>query len=101
MNILVRIKLVPLKFRPYWINLNAVGLGLINPSPALAIAMMTGWLGGQIWIRFNRAAHEKYMYAIAGGFISGVGVAGIIKAIMVLGGVKDGTVQWGCNKDIC
>ncbi|KAG0208267.1 hypothetical protein BGX33_006367 [Mortierella sp. NVP41] len=38
-NIIVRIKLVPQKFRPYWINLNAVGLGLINPSPALAMAI--------------------------------------------------------------
>ncbi|KAG0259008.1 hypothetical protein BG011_002871 [Mortierella polycephala] len=100
-NILIRIKLIPEKFRPYWINLNAVGLGLINPSPALAIAMLTGWAGGQIWIRFNRAAHEKYMYSVAGGFISGVGVAGIIKAILVLGGVEDATVKWACNEDIC
>ncbi|KAI8356431.1 OPT oligopeptide transporter protein-domain-containing protein [Mortierella sp. GBAus27b] len=100
-NILVRIKLIPPQYRPYWINLNAVGLGLINPSPALAMAMLTGWAGGQIWMRFNRQAHEKYMYAIAGGFISGVGVAGIIKAIMVLGGVKSGTVTWACNEDIC
>lgn len=41
------------------------------------------------------------MYSVAGGFISGVGVAGIIKAILVLGGVKAGTVLWACNKDIC
>ncbi|KAG0006576.1 hypothetical protein BGZ65_006434 [Modicella reniformis] len=74
-NILVRIKLIPPKFRPYWINFNAVGLGLINPSPALAITMLTGWIGDQIWMRFNRVANERYMYAIAGGFISGVGVA--------------------------
>ncbi|KAF9578450.1 hypothetical protein BGW38_005737, partial [Lunasporangiospora selenospora] len=94
-NILIRIKLVPETWRPYWLNLNAVGLGLINPSPALAMAMLIGWCAGQVWIRINRAAHEKYMYSIAGGFISGVGVAGIIKAIMVLSGVKAGTVTFG------
>ncbi|GJJ76309.1 hypothetical protein EMPS_08668 [Entomortierella parvispora] len=100
-NILFRIKFVPAKYRPYWINLNAVGLGMINPSPALALAMLTGWAGGQIWMKINRAAHEKYMYSVAGGFISGVGVAGIIKAIMVLGGVKGGSVLWACTDDIC
>ncbi|KAG0370115.1 hypothetical protein BGZ54_007643 [Gamsiella multidivaricata] len=100
-NIVIRIKLVPEKVRPYWINLNAVGLGMINPSPALALAMLTGWVGGQIWVRINRVAHEKLMYSVAGGFISGVGVAGIIKAIMVLGGVQSGTVKWACNSDIC
>ncbi|KAF9934535.1 hypothetical protein FBU30_001676 [Linnemannia zychae] len=100
-NILIRIKLIPPKFRPYWINLNAVGLGLINPSPALALAMLTGWAGGRIWNHINKIAHEKYMYSVAGGFISGVGVAGIIKAILVLGGVPAGTVTWACNEDIC
>ncbi|KAG0310188.1 hypothetical protein BGZ97_012734 [Linnemannia gamsii] len=100
-NILIRIKLVPQKWRPYWINLNAVGLGLINPSPALAMAMLTGWAGGRIWVYINKVAHEKYMYSVAGGFISGVGVAGIIKAILVLGGVKAGTVTWGCDEHIC
>ncbi|KAK5817053.1 OPT oligopeptide transporter protein-domain-containing protein [Linnemannia elongata] len=100
-NILIRIKLVPQKWRPYWINLNAVGLGLINPSPALAMAMLTGWAGGRIWVQINKVAHEKYMYSVAGGFISGVGVAGIIKAILVLGGIKAGTVLWACNDDIC
>ncbi|KAF9366499.1 hypothetical protein BGX34_001937 [Mortierella sp. NVP85] len=101
LNIMIRIKLVPAQYRPYWINLNAVGLGLINPSPALAMAMMTGFVAGQIWMRVNRAGHEKFMYAIAGGMISGVGVAGIIKAIMVLGGVKGGDVTWGCTEEIC
>ncbi|KAF9175366.1 hypothetical protein BGX20_006251 [Mortierella sp. AD010] len=100
-NILVRIKLIPQKYRPYWINLNAVGLGMINPSPALALAMVTGWVGGQIWMRVNRIGHEKLMYSVAGGFISGVGVAGIIKALLVLSKIKDGSVRWACNDDIC
>ncbi|KAG0039326.1 hypothetical protein BGZ82_008774 [Podila clonocystis] len=100
-NILFRIKFVPEKIRPYWINLNAVGLGLINPSPALAMAMLTGWAAGRIWIKISQQSHEKYMYSIAGGFISGVGVAGIIKALLVLGKVEDGSVHWGCTPDIC
>lgn len=100
-NILFRIKLVPEKIRPYWINLNAVGLGLINPSPALAMAMLTGWAAGRIWIKISQQSHEKYMYSVAGGFISGVGVAGIIKALLVLGKVEDGSVHWGCSPDIC
>ncbi|KAG0345693.1 hypothetical protein BG004_003288 [Podila humilis] len=100
-NILIRIKLVPEKWRPYWLNLNAVGLGLINPSPALALAMLTGWAVGCIWVKLSEKTHEKYMYSVAGGFISGVGVAGIVKALLVLGKVEDGTVKWGCNDDIC
>ncbi|KAK3844378.1 MAG: OPT oligopeptide transporter protein-domain-containing protein [Linnemannia gamsii] len=100
-NILIRIKLVPKSWHPYWLNLNAVGLGLINPNPALAMAMLTGWAGGRLWIHINKVAHEKYMYSVAGGFISGVGVAGIIKAILVLGGVAAGTVRWGCTDELC
>ncbi|KAF9379032.1 hypothetical protein CPB97_009204 [Podila verticillata] len=100
-NLLIRIKLVPQKFRPYWINLNAVGLGLINPSPALAMAMLTGWAAGRIWIKISQSSHEKYMYSIAGGFISGVGVAGIVKALLVLGKVPAGSVTWACTDDIC
>ncbi|KAF9298977.1 hypothetical protein BGZ74_009147 [Mortierella antarctica] len=100
-NILFRIKCVPEKIRPYWINLNAVGLGLINPSPALAMAMLTGWAAGRIWVKISQQSHEKHMYSVAGGFISGVGVAGIIKALLVLGSVKGGSVTWGCIDGEC
>ncbi|KAF9166840.1 hypothetical protein DFQ26_006690 [Actinomortierella ambigua] len=98
-NIIVRVKFVPERFRPYWLNLNAVGLGLINPSPAIPLAMLTGWTAGKIWARFSSKTYEKYMYSVAGGFIAGVGVAGILKAFMTLGGVKSGQVRVGCGYD--
>ncbi|KAG0226299.1 hypothetical protein BGW41_004230 [Actinomortierella wolfii] len=98
-NILIRIKLVPERLRPYWINLNAVGLGFINPSPAIPIAMLTGWTAGKLWARFSAKTHEKFMYSVAGGFIAGVGVAGIIKAFLTLSGVQSGQITAGCGHD--
>ncbi|KAF9969323.1 hypothetical protein BGZ73_008353 [Actinomortierella ambigua] len=102
-NIIIRVKFVPERFRSYWINLNAVGLGLINPSPAIPLAMLTGWAAGKLWARFGAKTYEKYMYSVAGGFIAGVGVAGIIKAFMTLGGVKAGQVLVGCGyeEELC
>ncbi|KAF9971403.1 hypothetical protein BGZ73_005652 [Actinomortierella ambigua] len=94
--ILIRVKFIPEKWRPYWINMNAIGIGFINSSPTIPIAMAIGWTIGVIWKRVSASTHEKFMYAIAAGLISGVGVAGIIKAFLTLSDVPATTVTWGC-----
>ncbi|KAF9908043.1 hypothetical protein EC991_010287 [Linnemannia zychae] len=96
-NIVFRVKFLPDRFKPYWINLNAVGLGFINPSPAIPIAMCIGWTSGQIWKRTSPKTHERLMYSISAGFIAGVGIAGLINAAMTIGGVSGGVVKVGCG----
>ncbi|KAG0377664.1 hypothetical protein BGX24_005697 [Mortierella sp. AD032] len=96
-NIIVRVKFLPDRFKPYWINLNAVGLGFINPQPAIPIAMFVGWLGGQVWKRTSPKTHERLMYSVSAGLIAGVGIAGLVKAAMTIGGVKAAPVVIGCG----
>lgn len=98
-NIIVRVKFVPDRLKPYWINLNAVGLGFINPSPAIPVAMLIGWTSGQIWKRTSPKSHERLMYSISAGLIAGVGIAGLVNAAMTIGGVKGGAVLVGCGPE--
>ncbi|KAF9384645.1 hypothetical protein CPB97_005489 [Podila verticillata] len=98
LNVVIRVKFVPAAWKPYWLNLNAVGLGFIAPSPAIPIAMATGWIAGQIWIRVSKRSHEKLMYSVSAGFIAGIGIAGLIKAAMTIAGVKEGSVTFGTPK---
>ncbi|KAF9918417.1 hypothetical protein FBU30_000214 [Linnemannia zychae] len=97
LNIIIRVKFLPDRIKPYWINLNAVGLGFINPSPAIPVAMCIGWLGGFIWKRTSPRTHERLMYSISAGLIAGVGIAGLINAAMTIGGVKGGVIHAGCG----
>ncbi|KAF9167288.1 hypothetical protein DFQ26_005104 [Actinomortierella ambigua] len=94
--IIIRVKFLPERFRPYWINMNAVGIGFINSSPSIPVAMALSWTVGYFWKRYSPRTHEKFMYAIAAGLISGVGVSGIIKAFLTLADVPPSTVTWGC-----
>ncbi|KAF9153537.1 hypothetical protein BGX21_010265 [Mortierella sp. AD011] len=96
-NVVIRVKVIPQSWKPYWINLNAVGLGFINPSPAIAIAMLVGWTAGTIWKRIGIQSHERLMYSVSAGLIAGVGIAGLINASMTIAGVKDGPVKAGCG----
>ncbi|KAG0281813.1 hypothetical protein BGZ95_009750 [Linnemannia exigua] len=96
-NVVVRVKFLPERFKPYWINLNAVGLGFINPSPAIPVAMLIGWTSGQIWKRTSPKTHERLMYSISAGLIAGVGIAGLVNAAMTIAGVKAGVVKVGCG----
>ncbi|KAG0323615.1 hypothetical protein BGZ99_002670 [Dissophora globulifera] len=96
-NVIVRVKFVPEAWKPYWINLNAVGLGLINPSPAIPVAMLIGWSAGQIWKRTSSATHERLMYSISAGLIAGVGISGLLNAALTIGGVKEGPIKTGCG----
>ncbi|KAG0347698.1 hypothetical protein BG004_007181 [Podila humilis] len=95
LNVVIRVKFVPDAWKPYWINLNAVGLGFISPTPAIPVSMLAGWTAGQIWIRTSRRSHERLMYSVSAGLIAGVGIAGLIKAAMKLGGVVEAPITWG------
>ncbi|KAF9080857.1 hypothetical protein BGX23_001587 [Mortierella sp. AD031] len=98
-NVVVRVKFVPDRLKPYWINLNAVGLGFINPSLAIPIAMLIGWTAGQIWKRTSPKTHERLMYSISAGLIAGVGIAGLVNAAMTIGNVQAGVVTVECGLD--
>ncbi|GJJ70470.1 hypothetical protein EMPS_02819 [Entomortierella parvispora] len=98
-NVIIRVKFVPVHIRPYWLNLNAIGLGFINPSPAIPIAMAVGWISGQIWKRVNKSSHENMMYSVAAGLIAGVGIAGLANAALTISGVNGGLVRVGCGDD--
>ncbi|KAG0206002.1 hypothetical protein BGX28_002504 [Mortierella sp. GBA30] len=102
-NIIIRVKFLPDSWKPYWINLNAVGLGFISPSPNIPIAMLVGYTVGQIWKRTSKASHERLMYSISAGMIAGIGIAGLINAAMTIGGVKGKQVIAGCGPegDLC
>ncbi|KAF9404745.1 hypothetical protein BGZ94_003973 [Podila epigama] len=95
LNVIARVKFVPDAWKPYWPNLNAVGLGFIAPSPSIPIAMLVGWVAGQIWIRVNKRSHERLMYSVSAGLIAGIGIAGLIKAAMTIGDVPDSTIKTG------
>ncbi|KAG0043203.1 hypothetical protein BGZ83_011710 [Gryganskiella cystojenkinii] len=102
LNVFIRVKFVPDWLKPYWLNLNAVGLGFINPSPAIPTAMAVGWIAGQVWKRVNKASHENMMYSVSAGLIAGVGIAGLLNAAMTIAGVKGGVVTVGCGGgDLC
>ncbi|KAG0251796.1 hypothetical protein BG011_007369 [Mortierella polycephala] len=96
-NVVVRVKFLPDSWKPYWINLNALGLGFINPSPAIPVAMAVGWTAGAIWKRFGSNSHQRLMYSVSAGLIAGVGIAGLINAAMTIGGVDGSVVKVGCG----
>ncbi|KAF9114453.1 hypothetical protein BGX27_010764 [Mortierella sp. AM989] len=100
-NVVLRVKFVPQSWKPYWINLNAVGLGFINPSPKIAVAMLLGWAAGAIWKRRNVKSHERLMYSVSAGLIAGMGIAGLVKAALTIGGLEKGLVGVGCEGDLC
>jgi len=50
LNVAIHVKYVPAAWKPCWLNLNAIGLGYIAPSPAMPIAMACGWIAGCIWL---------------------------------------------------
>lgn len=103
LNVIIRVKFVPDNWKPYWINLNAVGLGFINTSPAVPVAMLVGFVATNVWRRLSAKSHERLMYSISAGLISGVGIAGLVTAAFTIGGVPDKLVLAGCGEggDLC
>lgn len=99
LSVIIRVKFVPEAWRPYWPNMNAFGLGFINVGVNLPCCMLTGWVAGQLWLKFGKASHGRLMYSVSAGLISGIGIAGVIKAAFTVGGVKGKNVLIGCGPE--
>ncbi|KAG0075684.1 hypothetical protein BGZ93_001113 [Podila epicladia] len=99
LNVVVRVKFVPDAWKPYWPNLNAFGLGFVNTGPNTPCCMLIGWVAGQLWLKFGKASHGRLMYSVSAGLISGIGIAGVIKAALTIADVKGKNVIIGCGLD--
>ncbi|KAF9431821.1 hypothetical protein BGZ76_011662 [Entomortierella beljakovae] len=97
LNVYVRVKLLPDSWKPYWPNLNAMGIGFINPTTYLTFAFALGWTVGAIWKKINFKHHERLMYSVAGGLIAGAGIGGLITAALTIGQVPGANVLVGCG----
>ncbi|KAF9146475.1 hypothetical protein BG015_011580 [Linnemannia schmuckeri] len=99
LNVIVRVKFVPDAWKPYWPNLNAFGLGFVNTGPNTPCCMLIGWVAGRLWLKFGKASHGRLMYSVSAGLISGIGIAGVIKAALTIGEVPGKNVLIGCGPD--
>ncbi|KAG0030735.1 hypothetical protein BGZ82_007304 [Podila clonocystis] len=97
LNVIIRAKFIPETWRPYWPNLNAFGLGFVNTSVNIPCCMLIGWVAGQLWKKFGKASHGRLMYSVSAGMISGIGIAGVIKAALTVGAVAGKNVLVGCG----
>ncbi|KAK9703114.1 hypothetical protein K7432_010905 [Basidiobolus ranarum] len=98
-TVTIRHKYIPEKYK--WIipNFNAVGIAFITPQPAIPLAMCLSLLLSLVWKRFNQGNYERYRTVLAAGWIAGVGIAGVCKAGLQIGGVADHVVTWNCPYD--
>ncbi|KAH7049632.1 OPT oligopeptide transporter protein-domain-containing protein [Linnemannia elongata] len=99
LNVIIRVKFVPDAWKPYWPNLNAFGLGFVNTGVNTPCCMLIGWFVGQLWLKFGKASHGRLMYSVAAGLISGIGIAGVVKAAFTVGGVPGKNVIVGCGPE--
>ncbi|KAF9367407.1 hypothetical protein CPB97_005825 [Podila verticillata] len=97
LNVVIRVNFVPDKWKPYWPNLNAFGLGFVNVGVNVPCCMLIGWVAGQLWLKFGKASHGRLMYSVSAGLISGIGIAGVIKAALTIGNVPGKNILVGCG----
>ncbi|KAJ3123363.1 hypothetical protein HK098_002005 [Nowakowskiella sp. JEL0407] len=90
-------KFVPIKYRDYLPNLNAIGIALVNPQPYIGFAMFFGALVNLIWQKRSPLTNTLFCCAIASGLIAGEGIGGIIEALYTLSGLNRDNlaVKWG------
>ncbi|KAL1924008.1 uncharacterized protein VTP21DRAFT_7043 [Calcarisporiella thermophila] len=93
---IAKARLLPARAAHYIPSLTATGMAMVNTNPAIAIAMMLGWLISITWRKYGAASHERYMYSVSAGLISGVGIGGILKAVFEIAGVQHSSVTAGC-----
>ncbi|KAL8281203.1 hypothetical protein RQP46_006237 [Phenoliferia psychrophenolica] len=82
---------VPANRKVFVPNMSAVGLAMVVPQNYYAIAVATGALIAYFWERRRPTSWEVWGFALAAGMIAGEGIAGVITAGLVIGGV-DGSV---------
>ncbi|KAF9109610.1 hypothetical protein BGX27_007411 [Mortierella sp. AM989] len=97
LNIFIRNKFVPAAWRPYWPNLNALGIGFIAITPNIGISFVIGWAIGKLWKRRNAIHYEKLMYSVGAGLVGGAGIAGMITAVFTIFEVPGSVVTVGCG----
>ncbi|KAF9165510.1 hypothetical protein BGX21_000612 [Mortierella sp. AD011] len=100
LNVVIKTKFIPKSWKPYWPNLNAVGIGFIVPNPYYGIAFVIGWTAGFIWRKMNQKHYEKLIYSVGAGCVAGAGIAGIFTAAFTIAGVKGRAVTAGCGYDL-
>ncbi|KAF9406522.1 hypothetical protein BGZ76_006318, partial [Entomortierella beljakovae] len=97
LSVIIRVKFIPQKWQPYWINLNAFGIGFTNVSNNLSVIMVVGWVAGTVWKKIRPQSHEKFMYSLAGGLIAGSGISGLVNAALTIANVEGNSVLVGCG----
>lgn len=93
---LIRVFLIPQKYHRFFPSASAIGIAMINPQPAVPLAMFIGWVAGKIWKRVRPAAHEDLLFSVAGGLIAGQGIGAIIAAVLKIAGVPGHAVTASC-----
>jgi uncharacterized oligopeptide transporter (OPT) family protein len=87
---------VPEKYHRFWPSVSAIGVGFINTSPEVPIAMVAGWIAGKIWQRIRRTDYDNFMYSVAGGLVAGQGISAILKALLTIFGVSQWATTVSC-----
>ncbi|ORY03545.1 OPT superfamily oligopeptide transporter [Basidiobolus meristosporus CBS 931.73] len=73
---------IPVKYHPYLLNVNAFGIGFVNADPGSAFGMLCGNLFFLAWRLVRPKRAEFYHYSVGGGLLAGAGIAGLVKAML-------------------
>ncbi|KAI8370461.1 OPT oligopeptide transporter protein-domain-containing protein [Radiomyces spectabilis] len=92
----IRFFLVPEKYHRFYPSASAVGIAMINTSPQVPLAMLTGWIASKIWKRVNRKSWDNFMYSAAGGMIAGQGISAILQAVFKIAKIPPYVVTASC-----
>ncbi|KAJ3111755.1 hypothetical protein HDU96_005381 [Phlyctochytrium bullatum] len=84
----IKHRVAPPHAKPYFPNLNAVGIALVNPQPHIGVAMFLGALGSAAWKRGAEVGWTTFCFAVASGLIAGEGIGGIVEAVYALAGLQ-------------
>ncbi|KAF8929890.1 hypothetical protein BGZ47_000833 [Haplosporangium gracile] len=99
LNVIIRVRFVSDAWKPYWLNMNAFGLGFVSTGVNTPCCMLMGSDAGQLWLSFGKTSHGHLMYSVSAGLISSIGIAGVIKAALTIGKVPDKKVFVGLGSD--
>ncbi|ORX75305.1 OPT superfamily oligopeptide transporter, partial [Basidiobolus meristosporus CBS 931.73] len=86
---------IPVKYHPYLLNVNAFGIGFVNADPGSAFGMLCGNLFFLAWRLVRPKRAEFYHYSVGGGLLAGAGIAGLVKAMLHIFGANKNYLKWG------
>jgi uncharacterized oligopeptide transporter (OPT) family protein len=84
MTVAIKHLLVPVRYRVYVPNLNAVGLGFVVPQSYYSIAMVFGAHLAQVWAKRWPASWEIWGFALSAGLVAGEGMGGVVTAMLTI-----------------